>query len=165
MTASELVPEPPSHRPPLDRRTVLRGAAALGGVAVVAACGGSSDTPADSAGTSDTPTGSGTSPSGSGGGGGGGTVVGPAADVAVGSGKVYDDPQVVVTQPTKGEFKAFSSICTHAGCPVATVTDTINCDCHGSMFSIDDGSVVGGPAPQPLPPKQVKVDGSDLVVS
>ena len=38
----------------------------------------------------------------------------------------------MITQPKEGEFKAFSSICTHQACPVATVTDTINCDCHGS---------------------------------
>ena len=32
------------------------------------------------------------------------------------------------------------------GCPVDNVSDgTINCTCHGSQFSIEDGSVVGGP--------------------
>ena len=170
MTDAELTADQPPARP-VGRRTVLRNAAALGGVAVVAACGGSTDTPAGSGATSSAPTGGGSSPTGGGGGGGGGgtggggTVLGPAADVAVGSGTIYQEEQVVVTQPTKGDFKAFSSICTHAGCPVADVTDTINCDCHGSMYSIEDGSVVGGPAPSPLPPKQITLDGSDLVVS
>ena len=42
-------------------------------------------------------------------------------------------------------------MCTHRGCLVATVADgTINCTCHGSKFSIDDGSVVNGPATSPL---------------
>lgn len=155
-----------SHRsdgplPALGRRTLLRGAAALGGTAVVAGCGEDAATPAASGGTSDTPS----STASSGDGGGSGVVLGLAADVPVGGGKIYDGEEVVVTQPTQGNFKAFSAICTHAGCVVATVTDTINCECHGSMYSIEDGSVVGGPAPQPLPPKNVEVDGSDVVLS
>ena len=68
-------------------------------------------------------------------------------------------PQTVITQPKKGEFKAFSAICTHQGCIVAAVTTTINCPCHGSKYSITDGSVVNPPAPKPLPPKTIKVDG------
>jgi Rieske Fe-S protein len=61
--------------------------------------------------------------------------------------------------------KAFSSICTHAGCPVAEVTDTINCNCHGSKFSITDGSVVNGPATKPLPARTVTVTGDSVSVS
>jgi len=148
----------------VGRRTVLRGAAVFGGAAVLAGCGSETETPAAS-GSSDTPGGATKGDGGTGGGGGGGTVVGPAADVPVGGGTIYEDPQVVVTQPTKGDFKAFSSICTHSGCPVAAVTETINCNCHGSMFSIEDGSVVDGPAPTPLPAMEVSVDGSDLVVA
>ena len=48
---------------------------------------------------------------------------------------------------------------------MATVTDTINCDCHGSKYSITDGSVVNPPAPKPLPPKTIKVDGDSLTVA
>ncbi len=83
----------------------------------------------------------------------------------VGSGKIFPDAQAVITQPKSGEFKAFSSICTHQSCLVATVTDTINCDCHGSKYSITDGSVVNPPAPQPLPAKTIKVDGDTLTVT
>jgi Rieske Fe-S protein len=32
------------------------------------------------------------------------------------------------------------------------------------VFSATDGSVVGGPAPAPLAPVQVTVDGSDLLL-
>ena len=74
--------------------------------------------------------------------------------------------QVVVTQPAKGTFKAFSSICTHQGCPVATVANgTINCDCHGSKYAIADGAVVDGPAPRPLPPKQITVSGDSITLT
>jgi len=95
-----------------------------------------------------------------------GTVVGPASGVPVGGGKIFADQSVVVTQPTAGTFKAFSSICTHQGCTVNAVAGgTINCPCHGSKFNIADGSVTAGPAKKPLPAKQVTDDGGQLRVS
>lgn len=87
------------------------------------------------------------------------------SDIPVGSGKIFPDIQAVITQPKAGEFKAFSSICTHQQCPVSDVTDTINCNCHGSKYSITDGSVVNPPAPQPLAAKTVTVDGENLTVA
>lgn len=93
-------------------------------------------------------------------------VLGTTEDIPVGEGKIFDQRQVVVTQPVKGTFKAFSSICTHQGCPVASVANgTINCDCHGSKYSVKDGSVVAGPAPRPLPPKQITVSGDSITLS
>jgi nitrite reductase/ring-hydroxylating ferredoxin subunit len=87
------------------------------------------------------------------------------ADIPVGSGKVFADAQTVITQPKQGEFKAFSAVCTHQSCLVDAVTNTINCPCHGSKYSITDGSVVNPPATQPLPPKTIKVSGNNLSVS
>jgi Rieske Fe-S protein len=99
-------------------------------------------------------------PAGSGSGG----PIAAAADVPVGGGVVVKDQKVVVTQPAEGEFKGFSAVCTHAGCIVADVADgTINCTCHGSKFSISDGSVVAGPAKGPLGAKAVVVEGSQIV--
>jgi Rieske Fe-S protein len=50
------------------------------------------------------------------------------------------------------------------GCTVANISGgKIICPCHGSMYSIKDGSVLGGPAPLPLPKKPVKVEGTDIV--
>jgi Rieske Fe-S protein len=93
-----------------------------------------------------------------------GTKLAAVADVPVGGGVVVKASKTVVTQPEKGVFKAFSAVCTHAGCVVSTVANgTINCPCHGSKYSIDDGSVVGGPAPKPLPAKAVAVDGTQIV--
>ncbi len=85
-----------------------------------------------------------------------------AADVPVGGGLILAQQSVVITQPTKGEFKGFSSTCTHMGCTVGSVSDTINCPCHGSMFSIEDGSVVGGPAPSGLATKDLVVEGGSI---
>jgi Rieske Fe-S protein len=87
-------------------------------------------------------------------------------DVPVGGGVVLTDDKLVVTQPTEGEFKCFSSTCTHQGCPVTAVEGgTINCNCHGSKFSITDGSVKGGPASKPLAEKQIKVDGDNITLA
>jgi len=95
-----------------------------------------------------------------------GTAVGPASAVPVGGGKIFADASVVVTQPTAGTFKAFSSTCTHQGCAVSTVSGgTINCPCHGSKFNIADGSVANGPAKKPLPAKQVTSTGGQLSVT
>jgi cytochrome b6-f complex iron-sulfur subunit len=45
---------------------------------------------------------------------------------------------------------AISNTCTHLGCVVATTETGFACPCHGSRFD-SDGSVLGGPAPRPLP--------------
>ncbi len=70
---------------------------------------------------------------------------------------------MVVTQPAKGRFKAFSAVCTHQGCLVGDVSNgTINCPCHGSKYSIEDGSVRHGPTTRPLPATGVSVQGDSI---
>ena len=86
------------------------------------------------------------------------------SDVPVGGGKILTDKKIVLTQPKSGEFHGFSAVCTHAGCTVGSVSGgTIDCPCHGSRFSITDGAVVNGPATSPLPPVNVKVQGTSIV--
>ena len=98
---------------------------------------------------------------------GGAGAAGPIAAIAevpVGGGLVAKDQKVVVTQPEKGEFKGFTAVCTHAGCVVKEVAGgTINCPCHGSKFSITDGSVVAGPAKNPLGEARIAVEGTQIV--
>ena len=143
---------------PISRRTVIMNS----GLAAVAIAGLSSCTTYATAPVTEP---SAPDASGGGSGGSGQGLSAKAADIPVGSGKIFPDAQTVITQPKEGEFKAFSSICTHQACPVATVTDTINCDCHGSKYSITDGSVVNPPAPKPLPAKTIEVDGDTLTVT
>ena len=85
------------------------------------------------------------------------------ADIEVGGGAIFADEEVVVTQPTEGEFKCFTAVCTHQGCLVAAVSDgTINCDCHGSQFSIEDGEVTQGPATFALEEVPITVSGDSI---
>ena len=127
---------------PIDRRTVLLGSAVVGAGAVLTACAGAR-APAVAAGQ-----------------------VGPAADVPVGGGVIYARQRVVVTQPTDSVFKAFSAVCPHAGCLVAEVKPAgIACRCHGSLFSIKDGSVLVGPADAGLDARTVTVSAGVLTVS
>jgi Rieske Fe-S protein len=85
------------------------------------------------------------------------------SQVPDGGGKIIDGKNIVITQPQSGSFRAFTAICTHEGCIVNNVSNgTINCPCHGSKFSIKDGSVVNGPAPSPLAAIAIKVEGTSI---
>jgi nitrite reductase/ring-hydroxylating ferredoxin subunit len=145
--------------PLITRRLALTGAT-VGGVAlpVLTACGGGGSSGATAGPTQGT---SSDAPS---------DVLVATSDVPVGGGVVLGSRNVVVTQPNKGEFKGFSATCTHQGCVLASVAaGTINCGCHGSQFSITDGSNVAGPNGEPagsvaaLPTVAVKVRGPDVV--
>ncbi|MEU9100686.1 Rieske (2Fe-2S) protein [Streptomyces sp. NPDC048361] len=136
------------------RRTVIACVGAAGLAAALTACGGSSDSAAGS---------SPAAPAGGGGAKGGGGVLGKTSDIPQGGGKIFAKEGVVVTQPTAGQFKAFSAKCTHQGCAVSSIADgTINCPCHGSKFDVTDGSVKAGPAPSPLPAAAISVEGDSI---
>ena len=137
----------------ISRRT-LGGLAAAGvGVPLLAACGGGGpSTAADSSGTSSAGSGHQS-----------GEQVAQTSDIAVGGGEIFPDQEVVVTQPTAGEFKCFTAICTHQGCLLSSVSGgTINCDCHGSQYSIESGDVEQGPATFPLAEVPITVSGDEI---
>jgi Rieske Fe-S protein len=91
------------------------------------------------------------------------TALAATSQVPDGGGKIIDGENIVITQPQSGSFRAFSAICTHEGCFVSSVSNgTINCPCHGSKFSIKDGSVVKGPATRPLAAIAIKVEGASI---
>ncbi|MEU2222803.1 Rieske (2Fe-2S) protein [Streptomyces sp. NPDC018347] len=131
------------------RRAVMAAAGAAGLTAALTACG------ADDASTDPSADGSGGST--------GGTVLARAADIPEGGGRIFEDQGVVVTQPTAGTYKAFSSECTHLGCSVGSVANgVIRCPCHNSEFSVTDGGVRRGPATKPLAPAAITVSGDEI---
>jgi Rieske Fe-S protein len=152
--------------PTSSRRAVLAGAgaacvAALSGCTAYNANNGglagappAQNSPAASAGSSGNGAGNGNAPD----------VLASTSDVPVGGGKILTDKKIVITQPHAGTFDAFTAVCTHQGCIVTTVSGgTINCPCHGSKFSIANGSVVNGPASSPLAPVSIKVQGTSII--
>ncbi len=84
-------------------------------------------------------------------------------DIPVGGGTVYPEQKMVVTQPKAGVYVAFDARCTHQGCLVADCSDgSINCPCHESKYSLVDGSVLQGPAKEPLPERRIVVTGGEI---
>jgi Rieske Fe-S protein len=141
----------------LERRSVLQlgGVVAVGGL--VAACGSGTSSSESSA----------PQQASAGAAGPAGTAsLAKTTDIPVGGGVVVADKGVVVTQPTAGEFKAFSATCPHRGCAVSEVKDNqIICPCHGSTFSARDGAVITGPATSPLAATAVTVEGGSIVLT
>ncbi|MDX1884064.1 Rieske (2Fe-2S) protein [Mycolicibacterium sp. 120270] len=137
----------------IPRQHVLRGAGLVLTAGALAACGSSEETPAASGETSSPAEAPADAATG---------ALAKTADVPVGSGVIVED--IVITQPAAGEFKGFSSTCTHKGCKVDKVADgTIDCPCHGSKFNLD-GTVAHGPADKPLEPKTISVEGDSIVL-
>ena len=157
------------------RRGVLAGVGLVGLAGAITAC--SSSGSSMSAAVADPATSSGaggatatsaaaSAPASASSGSAGGTAAGAltaTSDIPVGGGKIFATQLAVVTQPTAGEFKAFSAVCTHMGCTVSQIANgRIDCPCHGSEYSITDGAVLAGPAPKPLPAKTIKVTGDSI---
>lgn len=129
----------------MSRRAFVSGACAAGCLAVTgcSGAGGTEQAPENS-----------------------GPVQVPVGDVPVGGGIVLRAERVVVTQPEPGVFHAFSAVCTHDRCLVSRVGNgVITCTCHGSAFSVTDGSVVRNPAQHPLPRHSVELVGDTLTVT
>ncbi len=94
-----------------------------------------------------------------------GTVLATTREIPLGGGKIFADQKVVVTQPKKGKYLAFSAVCTHVGCILNKIADgSIDCPCHGSEFRITDGSVITGPASGPLQKKKIKIIKGNVVL-
>ncbi|KUM75201.1 Rieske (2Fe-2S) protein [Streptomyces griseorubiginosus] len=159
--------ELPQSVPAPARRTVVAAVGAAGLAVALTACGSDGDSSGSSTSQADANASGGGSSSDSGASSGsGGTALAKTSDIPEGGGTIFKDKGVVVTQPTAGTFKAFSSKCTHQGCAVGSVANgVIVCPCHNSQFSVEDGSVKKGPATQPLPAAQISVSGDSITLA
>lgn len=150
-----------------SRRTVVAAVGATGLAVALTACGsdddasGSSTEQGAAAGGATTEAGGSSSEAGA-----GGAALAQTADIPEGGGKVFSDEKVVVSQPAAGDYKAFSTICTHRQCPMTDLQgDTLTCACHQSQFSVLDGSVKKGPATEPLAAKEISVAGDSITLA
>ena len=130
------------------RRIVFSGLGALGVAAALAGCAGSDDDgssgPAVAA----------------------GAELALKSEVPVGGGIVLTDEKIVITQPTEGDFQAFTAVCTHQGLLVTSVEDgTIHCANHGSSYDATSGDVTGGPASGPLASVEITMDGDRILAA
>ncbi|QSR26579.1 iron-sulfur protein [Nocardioides aromaticivorans] len=134
--------------PVVHRRIVFSGLGALGVAVALAGCAGSGDdggsTPTVDA----------------------GAELASTSEVPVGGGIILTEQKLVITQPTEGEFKAFTAVCTHQGLLVTSVEDgTIKCANHGSSYSAETGEVEGGPAPSALASVEIDIQGDKILAA
>jgi Rieske Fe-S protein len=156
------------NQPLPSRRIVFQGLSALGVAAVLAGCGGAEvrDPAADESPTdgpspkpSDSPSDKLQKPDKK-----QPDALATTAEIPVGGGMVLTDQRIVITQPSRGEFMAFSAVCTHQGQTVGEVADnTITCAYHGSQYDAATGDVVTGPATAGLEPVKIRVKGGAIL--
>ncbi|WP_277051401.1 ubiquinol-cytochrome c reductase iron-sulfur subunit [Ruania albidiflava] len=95
-----------------------------------------------------------------------GVVLLSVNELEVGQAKVVttsDGVEVAVVREGEQEVRAFSAICTHQGCTVRAEEEDLHCPCHGSTFALTDGSVISGPAEEPLPEFPVEIQDGNVV--
>jgi arsenite oxidase small subunit len=98
-------------------------------------------------------------------------VIGTAEDIGIGEVKLFsyptaEDPCILV-RTTDDRFAAYSQKCTHLSCAVyyAKEQNRLECPCHEGYFSVEDGHVLQGPPPRPLPRVVLQRDGNNLIAT
>lgn len=82
-------------------------------------------------------------------------TVAASEDVPEGEARSFavGDEEIAIAR-VDGNLYAFSDICTHRGCNLANGGEieglNIECECHGSVFSMETGEVVSPPATEPI---------------
>ena len=81
--------------------------------------------------------------------------------------KVTVDGQDVVLANVDGKYFAIGDVCTHQEGPLdAGTLDSYEVECpwHGSRFDLRTGTVKEGPAGNPEPTYEVRIDGENILV-
>lgn len=91
-----------------------------------------------------------------------------ASEIAPGTALAFTYPRptdlcLLVRKPD-GEFVAYSRRCTHLSCPVDYQPEQhrLYCPCHNGAFAVDDGRVLQGPPPRPLPRVMLETRGDEV---
>jgi cytochrome b6-f complex iron-sulfur subunit len=146
MTASRCASDHPHSC--LSRRAVLAAGGAVAGV-TLAGCGDGGEAPTTGDPAAEA------------------TTLANVSDIPVGGAIAASSASagdVLLTQPVEGQIHAFSAVCTHAGCAVEPAEGELDCPCHGSVFDLATGAVLGGPAQDPLPEVSIEVTADGSVV-
>ena len=94
--------------------------------------------------------------------------IGKVADLPVGASRVFEYPSAgepcLLVRLAADRYVAFAQKCTHLGCPVLYRKETgkLHCPCHEGYFSAEDGRVLAGPPPRPLPRVEIEAKGDEL---
>jgi Rieske Fe-S protein len=91
-------------------------------------------------------------------------------DVKIGSALAFSYPRpndlCLLVRKQDGNFAGYARRCTHLSCPVEyevrNERELLYCPCHNGAFSVEDGSVVQGPPPHPLPQIKLEIRGSEV---
>lgn len=92
-----------------------------------------------------------------------------AAEIPVGGVKLFNYPgpndNCILVRPSADRYVAYSQKCTHLSCAVyyAHESGQLACPCHQGYFSVEDGRVLQGPPPRPLPRVALERKGEQLV--
>jgi len=98
-------------------------------------------------------------------------TVGRVSELPVGGVKLFNYPgerdACILVRLAEDRFVAYSQKCTHLSCAVyyAREKGRLECPCHEGYFAVEDGSVLQGPPPRPLPKVVVERRGDDLVAT
>ena len=94
-----------------------------------------------------------------------------AATSGLPSGKmigIENNGKAILVANFNGAYYAIGNTCTHAGCTLSEGTlngEKVRCPCHGSTFDIRTGKVLKGPANDPEPSFNLRIDGDQILVS
>lgn len=80
---------------------------------------------------------------------------------------VVGDEEVAVAR-VEGDLYAFGDVCTHRRCNLSAgeIEGTaIECECHGSMFSMETGEVLNPPATEPIATFEIRELDGDIQVA
>jgi Rieske Fe-S protein len=77
-----------------------------------------------------------------------------------------EDPCIMI-RTAADQFVAYSQKCTHLSCAVYYAKDEnrLECPCHEGYFSVEDGAVLQGPPPRPLPRVVLRREGDNLIAT